>query len=132
MRRVTWVIVAFAAVYIATFIAFQWQCYRLNAKCEEAMQKAKDADAMVKLIMLDQRMYRHQLAVSTLGVALEEMGMIDSAQYHRMWRCIDDTRISVLDGGMLQDALPIGVSEWRFDVEMPWHEIMENNEDFQY
>lgn len=125
MKREMWIILLFAALYIATFGMFQ---YRYS----QAMRKAEDADAMVKLMMLDQRMYRHQFAVRDLGRALQRMEMIDSAQYNRMWRCIDDTRIFVLDAGVLQDALPVGMDERRFDVEMPWHEIMESSMDFQY
>nr|DAJ44162.1 MAG TPA: hypothetical protein [Caudoviricetes sp.] len=119
MKRETWIIVLFAALYIATFSWFQYQHNRV-------MQKAKEADAMAKLLVLDQRMYRHQFSVRDMGRALEAVGMIDSMQYHRMWRCIDDMRILVWDYGMLEQAIPSWHREREIDASLTWHEIMEN------
>lgn len=119
MKRETWIIALFAALYIVVFSWFQYQHNRV-------MQKVKEADAMAKLLVLDQRMYRHQFSVRDMGRALEAVGMIDSMQYHRMWRCIDDMRILVWDYGMLEQAIPSWHREREIDASLTWHEIMEN------
>lgn len=119
MKRETWIIALFAALYIVAFSWFQYQHNRI-------MQKAKEADAMAKLLVLDQRMYRHQFSVRDMGRALEAVGMIDSMQYHRMWRCIDDMRILVWDYGMLEQTIPSWHREREIDASLTWHEIMEN------
>ena len=123
MKRETWIIALFAVLYIATFSWFQYQH-------NSVMQKAKEADAMAKLVALDQRMYRHLIATQNLGRALQEMNMIDSTQYNRMWQCIDNMRIQVWDHDVLEDALPQCILERFVNGNLTWHEIMEGNAGF--
>lgn len=123
MKREIWIIVLFAALYIATFSMFQHQY-------NQAMRKAEDADAMAKMIALDQRMYRHLIVTQNLGRALQKMNMIDSAQYDRMWQYIDRMRIQIWDYDVLEDALPPCMLERFVNDNLTWHEIMEGDVNF--
>ena len=115
---------------IITFIiTYSLTAGRLGVKCDEAWERARDADALVKLMALDHRLYNHLFSVSVEGDALEGMGMIDSTQNYRLFQLLQEMGMELdRDDMTLRDVLSASgksAESWRETDDVLWTESME-------